>query len=516
MLFRHLQSLPLALLGACALFSATAVGDAHTSGDIVIDDGSDALGAESELVIEGGDAIGGDEISIDAGDPGSDGEISIEDTAPDAGGEISIDGDVDIGGGDELMLGEQAPADDADDTASTLRIGLDEARIEFGHFPDGGSTSENAYFGHLSASANWQPAADWEVQLAGRVDGFKEDDDESFSTVRGDYGDSFIRYRGDNVKLTFGSQTVIWGRLDELPLSDRVSTVDLTRGPLDDLEYRRRSTPMLRAEAFVGGGKLDLAWLYDFREAELPDRDSVWYPVDQRRGRLLGIDPDDLPATLVSNADIDDDEPSGDGGFGARYTRTHSFADIGVTAARVRQSTPYFRAANGGTVLQAEYPRAWIVGADAAVNAADATWRVEVVYNSDSPVTRSDLRYDTVAALQWGAGVEFHPGDSDSRVNLQLIGTNLIDAPRILDRSEIYSLTGEIEIPFDRERWRADVDLYIGLDDQDVYVNPEIAFLGWEPHELYLAMYFFDGHSRSIGGFYEDQSVVTLGWRAKF
>ena len=94
---------------------------------------------------------------------------------------------------------------------------------------------------------------------------------------------------------------------------------------------------MLRAETYVGGGKLDLVWLIDFRAAELADRDSVWYPIDRREGRLLGIDPDDVAPALVQNARIIDDEPDGDGGFGARYTRTHSFADIGVTVARTRQ-----------------------------------------------------------------------------------------------------------------------------------------------------------------------------------
>ena len=493
---------PCAILsGALLMLSCSISADQGTAAEIVIDDGTIAATDEGmELVIEddaGSSAIEDTEITIDAGDPG--GEITIEEPADTS--------DLDTGA---------TTAADIDVTGDRFNIRLDEARIELGHFPDSGSETETSIYGHLSASANWQPNPTWEFQLAARVDAYDEDDANSFTTVRGDYGDSYIRYRGDNVKLTLGSQTVIWGRLDELPLSDRVSTVDLTRGLLDDLEYRRRSTPMLRAESFFGGGKLDLVWLYDFREAELPDRDSVWYPIDQGRGRLLGIDPDDIPATVVRNAAIRDDEPSGDGGFGMRYQLNHALADIGVTAGRVRQSIPYFRIAQLGTVLQAEFPRSWVFGTDAAINTSYATWRVELVYSSDNPVTRSDLRYDTTPAVQWGAGLEFHPGDGDTRVNLQIIGTNLIDAPRILDRSEVYSFNGEIEIPFDRERWRADIDFYLGLDDKDIYLNPEIAFLGWEPHEVYLGAYYFDGDDKTIGGFYQDQSTITLGWRAKF
>ena len=460
-----------------------------------------------------------DEIVIDGGEP----DIAIEGEEPSLGADIVIDDADQPAGGDSILIDDGAPADDAqvaDESAinehtSRFEIGLDEAHVEWGHFPDSGSPTDNSVYAHLSAVANWQPSSDWEFQLGARVDGYDEDGANDFSTLRGDYGDSFIRYRGDAVKLTLGTQTVVWGRMDEVPLSDRVSTADLTRLLLDDIEYRRRSNPMLRVETFFGAGKLDLVWLYDFRAAELPDRDSAWYPVNRREGRLFGIDPADIAPALVRGTAIHDPEPSGDGGAGMRYTRNHSLADFGVTVARTRQSVPYFRVA-GPSALVAEYPRSWALGADAAINAADATWRMEVVYSSDNPVTRSDLRYTTTPAIQWGAGVEFHPGDGDNRINLQLIGNNLIDAPDILDRKQIVSLNGEIDVPFDRERWRASLDFNFGLDEKDRYINPEVAFLGWEPHEIYLAAHYFEGDDQTIGGFYEDQTMIALGWRAKF
>jgi len=423
------------------------------------------------------------------------------------------------GSADEIVI-EDTPAASAStarpsDGPAAFDIRVDDVRAEYGHFTDSDSRTDSALYGKVSALANWQPDPSWEFQLAGRIDGYSEDGDDSVGTFKGDYGDSYVRFRGDNLRLTLGTQTVVWGRLDELPLADRVSTADLSRLVLDDLEDRRRANPMLRAESFVGGGRLDLVWLFDFRAAELPDQDSVWYPIDRNRGRILGIDPADLPPEAVRGAAISENAPDGNGGFGARYTRTHSFADIGLTVARTRQSIPYFRVAGPGR-LEAEYPRSWAYGADAAIDAAGATWRVEVLYSRDNPVTRSDLSYTTTPALAWGGGVEFHPGDGDTRVNLQLVGMNLIDAPSILDREEIYSLNGEVEIPFDRQRWRAQLDFYVGLNEKDIYLNPEIAFLGWEPHELYLALHYFDGDAQTLGGFHEDHSSVNLGWRARF
>jgi hypothetical protein len=445
-------------------------------------------------------------------------EIVIEDGAP--GDEIMIetDGAGAGSGGDTLIIDDTAaPAMPAlaDEDDSRLRLAVDDARLEYGHQTDGASAADSLAYGKLAASMNWQPQAQWELQLAGRVDGHDQDGQQGWSTVKADYGDSFVRYRGDNLRLTVGAQTVIWGRLDEIPLSDRVSTADLTRFVLDDLEDRRRANPMVRAETNIAGGKLDMVWLVDFRAAELPDRDSIWYPIDRSAGRILGIDRADIPPAVVQAAGIIEQEPDGDGGFGARYTRTHSFADIGVTLARTRQSTPYFRAA--GPNFKTEYPRSWAFGADTAIDAAGATWRAELVYSSDNPVTRrSDLGYTTVAGVAWGLGVEMHPGDGNTRVNLQLVGNNLIDAPAVLDRTEVYSLNGEIDMPFDRARWRASLDFLAGLDHDDWYLNPEIAFLGWEPHEVYLALHWFDGSEQGLGGFHQDHSSINLGWRAKF
>lgn len=463
------------------------------------------------------DAVGGDELTIDPGTEAGGDAIMIDDAAGAGDDGIAIDeGVAPLDDGPAIdAIADELPLAGADRIPGRFTIGIDSARFEYGYFTDGSAASDNSLYGNVAASANWQPSAEWELQLAGRVDGFDEDGEDSFTTIRGDYGDSFIRYRGETTTLTFGTQTVIWGRMDEVPLSDRVSTADLTRGILDDLDDRRRSAPAVRAESYVGGGKLDMVWLYDFRGAELPDQDSIWYPVNTRDGRLPGIDPDDVPPALIQGARVDDDAPSGDGGFGARYTRTHSIADIGVTLARSRQSVPYFRAAGPG-LLEAEYPRSWIVGADTAVNAAGAIWRAEVVYSSDNPVTRTNLDYTTTPGIQWGAGVEFFPGDGDSRVTLQLIGNNLIDAPSVFDRTQSYNFTGEVEIPFDRERWRLDIDFIVGVDHRETYLNPEVTFLGWEPHEIYLGAHYFDGDDQSLGGFYQDNSVITLGWRASF
>lgn len=523
------------LFGAFAMTDTAVAADDH---EIVIEDeemtGNDDLPSiDEELVIED-EAMPGDGdstevkddlvIEDDVGTTVED-ELVIEDgespVVEDAGDLIDESEDAEHSEGGIVVDGEEAHSDSTfasvapkSDPAKPT-FGIDDAWAEGAYLTDSSSPANWLGYGKLAASVNWQPDPLWEFQLAGRLDIYDQGGSRSDTKIVGDYSDSFLRYRGENLSLTAGSQTLIWGRIDELPPSDRVSTVDLRRFILDDLPDRRVSTPMLRAEAFFGASKLDLVWLYAFREAELPDQKSIWYPIKKDTGHLFGLAPSaGVAALFAAGASIDEDAPSGDGGFAARYTRTQSNVDFGAMLGKTRQSIPYFRL--DGADFEAVNPRSWIYGLDAAFEGAGGTWRLEALYASDTPVTRTDLSYTTTPSLSWGGAVEFHPGDGDTRVNLQLTGINLIDEPKILDRDDIYSFNGAIEAPFAHNRWRANIRFFIGLDEDDIYINPKLSFVGWEPHELYLSVHYFDGDDKTVGGFYKDNSVVNVGWRASF
>ena len=365
-------------------------------------------------------------------------------------------------------------------------------------------------------SANWDAADRWEFQLVARVDGNYQRGDQSFNKTKLDYGDSFVRYRSDNYRVTAGTQTVIWGRIDELAPTDRMSTQDLRRFVLDDLPDRRLSSPAFRYEGFFGDAKLDVVWLPLFRASELPDEESVWYPVNQTTGEIIGLDSTPLSRAIVKNANIIVDEPESDAGGGVRFSKPQGSFDYAVTLQRVRHFNPYFRYEPSLNALVAEYPRTWVAGGDVGFEAAGATWRFEAAWLSDIPVTAVDKGYTTVEGINWGGGVELYPGDGDTRVNLQIVGNNLVDAPKVADRDNTYSFNGIVDAPFARQRWRAKLRWFLGLDESDVYLNPGISFIGWEPHEIYLQGHYFDGDDGTFGGYHQDHSLLTLGWRAEF
>ena len=163
-----------------------------------------------------------------------------------------------------------------------------------------------------------------------------------------------------------------------------------------------------------------------------------------------------------------------------------------------------------------QHPRSWVVGGDMEFQADSVMLRFEAAWFSDLPATTKALKYETYDGFKWAGGSEFYPGDGDTRVNLQLSGSHIDEKENILDRDNIVTLSGEVESLFDNDRWKLSSRFALGLDEKDVYISPEVAYLGWEPFEIYTAVHYLDGDDNTIGGFYQNNSMVTIGWRGQF
>ncbi|RMG31279.1 MAG: hypothetical protein D6721_01700 [Gammaproteobacteria bacterium] len=459
--------------------------------------------------VERGPGASGEDIEVA---PGTSGEIDI---APEGGGEIDIAPGPEGGASDITVEGAgPGPEAPAAPPARSWSLRLPAVRLEAGGFT-GSPRADGLGFGRLVVRSEGRGAG-WEARIEALADLQAQGGPQGVREARLDYGETYLRLQRGAWRLTLGTQTLIWGRLDEIPLADRLSRVDATRGLLDDLPERRRALPALRVERFLGEDKLDLVVLPHFRAAALPDRDSVWYPVHRSSGEILGID---LPASvraLVRNAGIDEDGPADFHGVGLRYTHVQGALDLGVTLERTRRSLPYFRLDPPRSRLVAEYPRSTLAGFDLGFDSGRAVWRWEMAWLSDVPVTRTSGAYDRVRGLQWGGAVEFHPGDGDLRVNLQLVGQHLLDAGDVFDRTHSLDFNGSLSLPFAGDRWRLDVRWFTDLDRRNLYLNPTLAWTGLEAGEVTLSWHAFSGEAGTLGGFYRQADLVTLGWHAAF
>ncbi len=400
-----------------------------------------------------------------------------------------------------LLLASQAAADEA------LRMKAAVLRAEAGAFTERGSFDGGSYL-HGAFEAGGSKGA-WEYALGLRFDAHAQSSDRDFTRGRLDYGENYLRWRGDDLRVTLGTQKILWGRVDEISTIDRMSRVDLSRGVLDKLPERRRALPALRIERFAGDLKIDAVWLPLFDEGEMPDRRSVWHPVDTRSGRLMGIGKVPLlVGARVRAADHDH------GGGGVRITRSGDSWDQGISLQRVRQSQPYYRVAGGA--LQAIHPYSTVLGAELETERWGATWRMEATWSSDVPVTTRMLRYDTEPGFDMVLGAEFFPADGDTRVTLQLAGHRTFTNRAVLDRTETYAMTGEIEHPFGFGRWRAELRFFAGLGERDLYLNPRLSYIGIDQHEIFIAAHLFSGRPQTLGGHYADNDMIVLGWQARF
>ena len=395
----------------------------------------------------------------------------------------------------------------------TLKAGVDDLLLEAGGLPD---AQEADTYSTLRASAYvlWQPSRNWEFRAGARLDGMLQDGGSAdHDEMLADYGDTYVRYRNGDTRLTLGAQTIIWGRADEIPLADRVSRADLTRFNLDDLGDRRRAQLAARWEQSFGDFKLDAVWLPLFRGAQLPDVASVWSPINRATGQVIGIDPS--LTGWVSGARIDEDEHGGGGGA-LRLTKTGEPFDFGVTLARTRQSLPYYRVDLPTLSLTAVHPFNTFVGADLELERGGLTWRMEVGHTDDVPVTLPSTAMLKTRSLDWIGALEFFPGGADTRVNLQLVAHAIQTDRDIIELKEYYGANGEVETTFGQGRWKAGLRFATGFNVHDVYLSPRLGYVGWEPHELYVAAHYFDGEARTLGGFHQDHSLITLGVRTRF
>lgn len=399
----------------------------------------------------------------------------------------------------------------------TLKLGIDDLLLETAALTD---AREADVYSTLRASAYvaWQPSRNWEFRAGARLDGMSQqggltDHDEWLA----DYGETYVRYRAGDTRLTLGAQTIVWGRADEIPLIDRVSRADLTRFVLDDLPDRRRAQLAARWEQTLGDYKLDVVWLPLFRAAQLPDLASVWSPVNRTTGEALGIAPSPGIAALVKTAPVFEDE-HGSGGGAVRLTHTGAPVDFGLTLARTRQSLPYYRVDTLAPSLTAVHPYNDFIGADLEWVSGAYTWRMELGYTDGVPVTLAVPGADMLQtqSLDWIGAVELFPGGKDTRLNLQLVAHGLRTDRSVLELTEYYGANGEIETSFGQGRWKAGLRFITGFNVKDVYLSPRLGYVGWEPHELYVAAHYFDGEARTLGGFHQDHSLITLGLRTRF
>lgn len=417
---------------------------------------------------------------------------------------------------------------------------FDELRLEYGSLnaEDGGVVESShavlARFGY-----GFQVGEQIDGRIAVRFDGARQGPDRTVKAAEWEPDEVFLRYRTGEHKFSVGAQTINWGTLDELAPGNVIARQDMTRFVLDDLSRRYRAQGVLRYEGWFDRYKLDVVAIPRFEPAALPEPDSIWSSYDQQRGLLLGVEPNPLLTALLQFGDVDPDlaDEEKDAGGGIRLSHQGQGLDWGVSLQHVRHTSPYFvlnddvrlallagapvdvaLASTSDATFTSWHPFTDVASADVTFTWGESTWRAELAYLTDYPVTTPDLRAVTMPALQYGFGVEFFPGDGNTRLSLQAGGLQIDPDEPIADREAVAFLSGELEMLFASEAWRLRTR-FLATDGEgrgDVYANPELAYIRGEPDEFYIGFHAFSGDDGTAGGYHDEHDLLVIGWRTQF
>lgn len=100
--------------------------------------------------------------------------------------------------------------------------------------------------------------------------------------------EAYVDLRAGSIDLRAGLSNVVWGRIDEVPPSDVINPLDVSRYLFEGRNEARLPVPLVRAR-WVGGEALTV--------------EGIWVPLF-RRGRFDFLDEDSSPFNLLTDRDL--------------------------------------------------------------------------------------------------------------------------------------------------------------------------------------------------------------------
>lgn len=422
-------------------------------------------------------------------------------------------------------------------SSNRLRFKFSDLSLEFAHFPK--APNETAYQSYVRAklAAHLKIRTNWDALLGVRLENWSEYRVGTASRTRLAHAEGFIRFRNEKRRVTLGSQILSWGLMDVQPPTDQIGRLDLNRIVIDDRFRQRRAVPAIRWEEFLDDHGWDIVLLPIFTPSILPHQDSIWYPLNRRRGQAFGFEPQPGLPSLIRLGSVEDDRaPKGMGGIGLRIGEDDGGLDWHVTAQRARRSRPYFEidpaiqallpnelslldilsARAESPTFEVTYPWSSTLGGDLAWDQGNSSWRLEAAWIDGLPLTSRRFALSEKSAFDWAVAWERLTGPGLTRVNLQFSGRHVFDDADILDEYQRLALSGDLDVHLARGKWRARLRFLVGFAPRETIINPEVSRLTDKSGTFFLGFQEFLGRDGTIGGFFDRNDMLKAGWRTGF
>lgn len=308
-----------------------------------------------------------------------------------------------------------------------------------------------------------------------------------------------LSWRQRSTRLTFGKQTMAWGVLDGLQVTDRFDAVRRREAVFIDQRPDRIARWGARAEFDAAGVRWDLAAHLDGTADQFA-----------RPGETYAVAAPRLRAGLPAGAPLPNlvGKPSGEPTLGVRAERRFGASDASVLVIHGPDTEPVFRPDPAGVAL--EYDTRTLVGATWQTSSGPRVWRLEAAWIGDQSVNLQGPGLADGERDRWlaGGGLDWSLPDN-TLLNVQLAADHVEGEGLVRPSTDVIG-TMKLRKPLANERWTLGAEVLGSLSDGDGAVRPSAAWQVSDEVRLEAGADVVWGDADGLFGQYEDADRVWL------
>ncbi|HFE37984.1 MAG TPA: SPOR domain-containing protein [Gammaproteobacteria bacterium] len=385
--------------------------------------------------------------------------------------------------------------------------------------------SSNYFSASLSARTGYKNRLD--LTYGFRFEALNQISSRNVQRVELQFLPTYVRFQKPDKQWHIGLIDGRWDERNQPSLADRISSKVLTRYQLDEaLTDRRQALAGIRLQLQQSPYRLDVIVNPLFRAAKLPSFNSIWHPVNQLDGTMLGIRPTDDWRELIRKGNFAKEKIQ-TGGLGIRMSQQSGSSIRATTAQYVRQSEPYYAlsseiqqqlntgssvdealAASNSKTFSPQHPYSAIF----TWEASSKTSHFELAVSSNTPYTTTKYQMKTAVSLEWVLGLT-RPG-KQTYLSGYFVGRRINTRDDMLDRKTKLALQGDAYYFLYARHWKIGTSYRMDIDSPGLYLNPKINYEQNKYLRFSLFYQLFTGSKNTASGFHREHALLGLNWQA--
>jgi hypothetical protein len=219
-----------------------------------------------------------------------------------------------------------------------------------------------------------------------------------------------------NMDLKVGRQIVVWGRSDNIRVTDVLNPLDMREPGLTDIEDLRLPVTMTRLDYYFGKWNLSALAVHEIRFNKMPEFGSDFYP--------YGVSkiPENSPESRIDNTE-----------FGLAFNGVFSGWDISFYYASVFDDYPHAELVSAGMFPHMELHHSDIHMGGTAGNIALGNWLIKTDIAFFDGMQFLNTGKTTFSRIDVLAGMEYS-GFADTTVTIEAVNRRLTEYDRRLKK----------------------------------------------------------------------------------